>query len=112
MSIFQKFPLSLGTVIFHQNWRIHQILKFLKIVILVHCIGMYQLINIVCRLGLRCLMSLSTIFQLYCAISFIGGGNRSTLRKPLHVTEKLYSIMLYRVWDVHNIHTYLICFSD
>jgi hypothetical protein len=33
MSIFQKFPLSLGIVIFHQNWRIHQILKFLKIVI-------------------------------------------------------------------------------
>jgi hypothetical protein len=35
--------------------------------------------------GLLCLMPLSTIFRLYPGIvevSFIGGGNRSTLRKP------------------------------
>jgi len=29
-----------------------------------------------------CLTPLSTIFQLYLAISFIGGGNRRTRRKP------------------------------
>ena len=36
-------------------------------------------------LGLWCLTSPSTIFQLYrrLEVSFIGGGNRSTLRKPL-----------------------------
>ena len=42
------------------------------------------------RLGLWCLMPLSTIFQLYMqvAVSFIGGGQ---------ATDKLYHIMLYRV---------------
>jgi len=33
-------------------------------------------------LGLWSLMPLSTIFQLIVAVSFTGGGNRSTLRKP------------------------------
>ena len=32
--------------------------------------------------GLWCLTSLSTIFQLYRGFRFIGGGNRSTRRKP------------------------------
>ena len=46
-------------------------------------------------LGLWCLMSLSTIFQLYRGSQFYWWGNWSTQRKPL--THKLYHIMLYRV---------------
>ena len=38
--------------------------------------------NIVCLFVWWCLTQLSTIFQLYVAVSFIGGGNRRTLRKP------------------------------
>ena len=34
-------------------------------------------------------------FRYIVAVSFIGGGNRSTQRKPL--TDKLYHIMLYGV---------------
>ena len=33
-------------------------------------------------LGLWRLTPLSTIFQLFCGVSFIGGGNQSTQRKP------------------------------
>jgi hypothetical protein len=49
-----------------------------------------------------CLTPLSTIFQLYRGVSFIGGGNWSILIKPMYydlpqVTDKLYHIMLYRV---------------
>ena len=58
-----------------------------------------SLLNI--GLGLWCLMPLSTIFQLYVAVSFISGGNQSTQRKPptylWQVTDKLYYIMLYEV---------------
>ena len=41
-------------------------------------------------------MQLSTIFQLFHGVSFIGGGNRSTRRELAHVTDKLDHIM-YRV---------------
>jgi hypothetical protein len=49
-------------------------------------------------IGLGCL----TIFQLpyIVAVSFIGGGNQSTRRKPptcRKVTDKLYHIMMYQV---------------
>ena len=47
-------------------------------------------------LGLWYLTPLSTIFQLYRGVSFIGGGNRSTADLS-QVTDKLYHIMLYRV---------------
>ena len=50
--------------------------------------------------GLWCLTSLSTIFQLYRGGQFTGGGNWSTRRKPLtcrKTNEKLDHIMLYRV---------------
>ena len=43
------------------------------------------------------------MFQLYRAISFIGWRNRSTRRNPTElsqVTNKLYHIMLYRVYLV------------
>jgi len=46
------------------------------------------------RFGLLCLTPLSTIFQLYRGVSFIGGGNQSIQRK---ITDKLYHIMLYGV---------------
>jgi len=39
-------------------------------------------------LGLCCLMPLSTMFQLV-AVSFIGGGNRSTWRKPLSYRKSM-----------------------
>ena len=50
-------------------------------------------------LVLWCLMPLSTIFQLYHGISFIGGGNQSIRRKSdlPQVNDKLYDIMLYPV---------------
>ena len=35
------------------------------------------------RLGLWCLMQLSTIFQLYRAVSFIGRGNQSNQRSAI-----------------------------
>jgi hypothetical protein len=43
---------------------------------------------------------LSTIFQLYRAVSFIGEGNLSTRKKTTdlpQITDKLYHIKLYQV---------------
>jgi hypothetical protein len=49
-------------------------------------------------LVLWCLTPLSTIFQLYRGISFIGGGNWRNPEKTIdlpQVTDKLYQLMLY-----------------
>jgi len=39
--------------------------------------------------GLWCLTPLSTIFQYIAAVSVIGGGNRSTRRKPSSCRKSL-----------------------
>jgi len=41
------------------------------------------------KLVLWCLTPLSTIFSYIVAVSFIGGGNRSTRRKPLTCRKSL-----------------------
>ena len=54
--------------------------------------GVWQTCNSKKRLGLWCLTSLSTIFELYC-----GGQFRGENHRPAASHYKLYHIMLYRV---------------
>ena len=44
-------------------------------------------------LGILCLMPLSTIYQLYFAISFIDGGKSSTHKKPPTCGKSLKNIV-------------------
>jgi hypothetical protein len=56
------------------------------------------------KVGLWCLLPLSTIFKVYCAVSAIGGGNQEYTEKTTHmaqVTDKLCHILLYRVTLAH-----------
>ena len=60
----------------------------------------YTIINLSTTVwfGLWCLMSLSTIFQLslyIVAVSFIGGGNQSTWRKPLIYRKSLTNFITW-----------------
>ena len=62
-------------------------------------------------------MPLSTIFQLYHGCHFIGGGNRSSSRKPRtdlsQVTDKLYHIMLYTSpWSRFELKTSVVIGTD
>ena len=54
--------------------------------------------------GLWCLMLLSTIFQLFVVVSFIGGGNKYPEKTTdlSQVTDKLYHIMLHQVQVAMN----------
>jgi hypothetical protein len=66
---------------------------------------MLKLNNIV-WFSLWCLMPLSTIFQLYRGVSFIGGGKRSTQRKPLTCRHErgLYS-QRYKIYKTLLLQT-------
>ena len=71
-----------------------------------------------CGLGLWCLTLLSTIFQLYREISFIGGGNRSTPKKITdlsQVTDKFYHVVLYQAhlaWSGFKLPTLVVIGTD
>jgi len=61
----------------------------LEILILLNKRWQWQTIDFVC------LMPLLTIFQLYCAFSFIGGGNLRIQRKPPTCCKSLTNFITY-----------------
>jgi hypothetical protein len=50
-------------------------------------------------LGLSCLTRFLTLFQLYRGVSFIGGGNRSTRRKPPTCRKSLTNFITFVFWN-------------
>jgi hypothetical protein len=74
----------------------------LLLYIQVHCLEnelCCTYIKYIIGLGLWCLLPISTIFQFYVAVSFIGIRNRTSWRKPLdlsQVTDNLDHVKLHK----------------
>jgi hypothetical protein len=84
--LFETFYINLPLkVSFLFCLRFYKISKWLLLI----CVIFYFISITILGLGLWCLMPLSTIFQLFVVVSFIGGGNRSTGRKPLTCRKSL-----------------------